>query len=146
MSAPLLADILRAAEWRVELHSKHFPTRGNIPDHEWVPIAAAKECAIITSDKKIRGWRTENGLVRPVIMECRAKIFFLRGEDLDLDDQAFAIGKARVAICRHFRQHAGTFMIARIHSKGPRLGEVQILEAGEATKTKKKYGAERSTA
>lgn len=140
MSAPVLAAVLRAAGWTVELHKENFPERPDIPDHEWIPIIAARGYSIISSDKSMKGWRAEGGLVRPAIERSHAKVFFLRGEGLQLPDQAHAVGVARVALCRCVKKHAGTYLIARIHSVGTRLGEVMILHPLEGTPTEKKYG------
>jgi hypothetical protein len=136
-STPILARILRAAEWDVWLHSEHFKDRPNIPDHEWIPIATQLGCAIITSDKRMMWWTTENGLVRPVIESCGAKVFFVRGSGLTLEDQAHAIGLARREICRHCRRYGDKFFIARIHTRGSRIGEVQPLAAWKRAKQEK---------
>ena len=140
MSTESLAQILKASAWTVELHKLLFVNRGEIPDHEWIPVVAARGCVIITSDKSMKGWREENGKVRSAIERSKAKIFFVRGAGLTIHDQAHAIGLARRHLCRLVRKHAGTFVIARIHTKGSRVGEVQMLHCGGRTRTEKKYG------
>jgi hypothetical protein len=43
--------------------------------------------AIITSDKKMKTWRAEDGKVRRAIERCGGKVFFLRGVGLTLPDR-----------------------------------------------------------
>lgn len=136
-----LSEILTAAEWSVTLHRDHYPNRGNIADHEWVPEAATMGCAIISCDKHMRGWLTEDGLVRPKIESSHAKIFFIKS-GLSIPDTAYVIGMAQRHICRVFRNNASTFVFARLHARGNRLGEVQVLSCGQGSKTQKKYGME----
>src|SRR5687767_12205073 len=38
-SAPLLADILRAALWKVVLHADQFPDQSGLKDYLWIPAA-----------------------------------------------------------------------------------------------------------
>jgi hypothetical protein len=134
-SAELFSDILRAAKWRVVLHSVHFPGQSNLKDHLWIPaaIGAVEDCAIISSDRSMKLWSAEDGLVRPAIEKCNAKIFFLSGTSRagrrTLQEQATAIMNAQTDICRHFRRYADTFFFGRIHL-GNRSGEVEKLSVG----------------
>jgi hypothetical protein len=137
MSTTDLSDPLQNDGWIVALHNVWFKNEGEKPDHEWIPIVAAKGYIIITSDRKMATWRAENGRVRQVIEDCRAKVFFLRGV---ASEQIKAITSARVRIARHVKQCAGTYLFARIHGPGSRLGEVQILSTGGATKEDRKFG------
>jgi len=43
---------------------------------------------------------------------------------------------------RAYRQRRRTFLFARIHTKGPRVGEVQILEEHKGDRTVKKFGTD----
>lgn len=133
LSAPLEGD-----GWTVVLHKTLFA--GETADHEWIPQVAERGHIIITSDKKMRTWGAEDGLVRPTIERVKAKVFFLRGVGLTPQQQAEAVIAARKSICRHAKRCAETFIVARIHSAGSRLGEVQVLHIGGATKTERKYG------
>lgn len=134
-SAEVLADILRAAKWRVALHSEKFPNKSSLKDHVWIPAAmeTIQDCAIVSSDRSMRLWTEEDGLVRPVIEKCNAKIFFLsstsKAERRTLEEQAAAIIKAQQDICRYYRRFAHTFFFGRIHL-GNRIGEVQKLTVG----------------
>jgi hypothetical protein len=131
----MLADILRAAAWRVVLHSEQFPDQSYLKDHIWIPAAteAIEDCAIISSDKSMKLWTTEDSKVRPIIEQCNAKVFFLsstsKAEKRSLEEQAVAIVRAQKDICRWFRRHDGKYFIGRIHL-GNRLGEVQKLHGG----------------
>lgn len=132
-----LSESLKADGWTVQLHTERYPGKGEKPDHEWIPEVAADGFAIITSDKKIQSWKTEDGKVRPVIEASKAKVFFIRGTP---GEQAKALKKSAVAILRASKRHSGTAMTARIHITGSRLGEVQVLTPVDATKTERKYG------
>jgi len=142
MSTVLLANVLIAAEWEVELHKVMFPGEGEKPDHEWIPIVAGRGMAIITSDKKMAGWRADGGRARRAIEQSHAKVFFVRSAGLSPEDQAHAIGLAKRHLCRCVKKHAGTYMMARIHTKGNRIGEVLVLNSGGDTKTQKRYGSD----
>ena len=133
-----LRDSLEKASWSVALHKDTF--EGERADHEWIPIVTEQGHAVITSDKKMATWRAEDGKVRPAIERCGAKVFFLRGVGLTPEEQAKAVNEARRSLCRHVKRCAGTFLIARIHSIGSRLGEIQVLQEGGGTKAEKKYG------
>jgi hypothetical protein len=131
----LLADILRAAQWRVVLHSDHFPGQSDLKDHVWIPdaVAAIEDCAIISSDKSMRLWTAEQGKVRAAIEQCCGKVFFLSGtskvEKRTIEDQATGVMAAQREICRIYRRHVDRFYFGRIHLAS-RLGEVQKLAAG----------------
>jgi hypothetical protein len=133
-----LSDALTVAGWTVELHKTLFA--GETPDHEWITPVATHSPAIITSDKKMKLFATEGGLARAAIESGMAKVFFVRGAGLTPEEQAHAIILARHRICRLFKKHAGTYLLARIHTKGSRIGEVQLLDCGGASATECKYG------
>jgi hypothetical protein len=134
-SAALLADILRAALWRVVLHSDYFPGQSGLKDHMWIPMvtSAIDDCAIISSDKSMRLWTSEDGKVREAIEASNAKVFFLsstsKADKRTLQDQAMGVLKAQKDICRWYRRHGETHFVGRIHLGG-RLGEVQKLFSG----------------
>lgn len=138
--------MLIAAQWQVALHKDRYKNRPDIADHEWAPVVAGEGFAIISSDKKMSSWLAEKGKVRPALNKAKAKVFFVRGQGLELDDQAVAIAAAKTQICRLCKQHAGTYLFARIHTVGSRLGEVQVLATGAVTKLEKKYGAQNEPA
>jgi hypothetical protein len=137
MSTTGLSGPLRADNWTVELHKDVFVNEGEKPDHEWIPIVTGRGLVVISSDKNMGTWRAEQGRVREAIERCCAKVFFLRGAP---DEQVKAIRAARNAIARHVKRCAGTFLIARIHGPGSRLGEVQILNQGGSNKAERKFG------
>jgi len=47
-----VADALRAAGARVEVHIEHFEQ--NAPDTEWIPEVGRREWVLITKDQNIR--------------------------------------------------------------------------------------------
>ena len=142
MSSHGLADPLKQDHWTVELHKEMFPgaAGGETPDHEWIPIVSARGLVIITSDKNQQTWRAEGGRVRAAVVASNAKILFLRGVGLTSKEQAQAIVAGRRMMCRLLKKCAGTFLFARIHSRGTRLGEVQHLIDGGTNKADRKYG------
>lgn len=140
MSSPDLATPLQTDGWAVELHKALFPGEGEKADHDWIPIVTERGHAIITSDKNQKSWNAEDGKVRPAIERCGAKVFFLRGTGLTPAQQADAVKAAKAAIRRHVKRCFATFIIARIHPVGSRLGEIQVLHQAEGTDTYRKYG------
>ena len=48
----IVAQALRDAGARVEVHLDHFP--GNKPDFEWIPVVGKRDWVLITKDRNIR--------------------------------------------------------------------------------------------
>lgn len=48
----VVADALRAAGARVEVHDDHFPQ--DAPDEVWLPVVGQREWAVLTKDDRIR--------------------------------------------------------------------------------------------
>ena len=141
MSTTDLSTVLIAAGWAVELHNVLFKGEGEKPDHEWIPVVTARRCTIITSDKRAKSWKTEGGLARKAIEDGKAKVFFLKSAGLLPKEQAKAVLAAERSIRRCVKKHAGTYVLARIHSGGSRLGEVEVQQCGGTTKTERRYGS-----
>lgn len=126
---------------QVLLHSHLFPGEGEKPDHEWIPIVTQRGYAILTSDKKMKSWKTEQMQARQAIEDNAAKVFFLRGVGLKPADQAMAVIKAERSMSRACQKYRGTYLIARIHSaNGPNVGQLHIQYYGEGTRTEQRYG------
>lgn len=138
-----LVSTLESDGWTVVLHKVLSHGEGEKPDHEWIPVVTKLGYAIITSDRKMKSWNTEDGLARDAIERSGAKVFFLRGVGLTPNEQGAAINTGRKHLCRHVRQCEGTYLISRIHSVGSRMGEIQVLQRGGNNKTEAKYGADR---
>lgn len=133
--ARTLVGVLRASGWDLVTHSEMFPGEGAKPDHEWIPIVAETGRLIITSDKRVKWFRTEAGKVRPVIEACKAKIIFLRSEGVRPEDQAHTVGINRANICRAAKNYAASFLFVRLHQDG----RFQVLEPLEGKSTATKY-------
>ena len=141
MSTIDLSGALVDAGWSVTLHSHLFPGEGEKPDHEWIPTVTERGYTILTSDKKMKSWKTEQMQVRQAIEDNAAKVFFLRGVGLKPADQAKAVIEAERAMCRACRRYGGTYLIARIHTNGSSLGKVDVQYYGTGSRTEQKYGA-----
>jgi PIN like domain len=137
-SSVKLAAILSAApEWTIELHGKHF--KGDAKDHEWVPVAASRGWLILSCDKRIRKWRTENGLARRAAIESAAKVFFLARGSRPFAEYGYIVGRARNSILRLAKKNRGGPLFARILSNGT----VEALYMDNLTKrdkTRQKFG------
>jgi hypothetical protein len=137
-SSPKLAAILEASPgWKIELHGKHFA--GNAHDHEWVPQVAARKWIILSCDKKIHKWRTENGLARRAAIESCAKVFFLAKGSRPLAEYGYAVGLARVRILSLAKKNAGAPLFCRIHADG-RVETLFLDALTTRDKTRQKYG------
>jgi hypothetical protein len=136
-----LSGALVAAGWSVMLHSNLFPGQGEKPDHDWIPVVTELGYAILTSDKKMKSWKTEQMQARQAIEDHSAKVFFLRGTGLKPEDQANAVIAAARSMGQQCKKYRGTFLIARIHTNGSSLGRVDVQYYGKGSKTEQKYGA-----
>jgi hypothetical protein len=115
-SSAKLAAILEASkDWRIELHSKYFPS--DEKDHNWIPVVAARGWLILSCDKRIKSWRADDGVNRRAAVESAAKMFFMGRGGRPLADYAYDIGSARVAILRMAKKNRGPFF-AKIHRHG----------------------------
>jgi hypothetical protein len=136
-SQKLAAALSVAKEWRIELHSKHFPS--DEKDHNWIPVAAARGWLILSCDKRIKQWRSEGGVNRKAAVESGAKIFFLGRGGRPLADYAYDIGTARHQILRLAKNNKGP-LFAKIH----RFGKVETFylekQRTQRERTRAKYG------
>ncbi len=71
-----VADALRAAGARVEVHIDHFPQAA--PDVEWIPEVGKRGWVLITKDKNIR----RNPLERAAYENAQLRGFVLTGTDM----------------------------------------------------------------
>jgi hypothetical protein len=94
-----LAPVALAAGARVDLHTAHFPRA--TPDIEWMPVAAARQWAVITADVHVKRRPAE----KEIIMRAGMCVYILRGV-LGGDQIRDALVRAVPAICRKHRQYA----------------------------------------
>lgn len=78
----MVADALRAAGARVEVHIDHFPQAA--PDTEWIPEVGAREWVLITKDQNIR----RNPLERAAYESANLRGFVVTGADMGGADLA----------------------------------------------------------
>lgn len=72
-----VAEALRAAGAKVEVHLDHFP--GDMPDIEWIPDVARRDWVLITKDQNIR----RNPLERAAYQASRLRGFVATGKDMN---------------------------------------------------------------
>ena len=72
-----VAEKLRAAGAKVEVHLDHFP--GDKPDTEWIPEVARRGWVLITKDKNIR----RNPLERAAYQAAKLRGFVATGKDMN---------------------------------------------------------------
>jgi hypothetical protein len=72
-----VAEMLRAAGAKVEVHLDHFP--GDMPDVEWIPEVARRGWVLITKDQNIR----RNPLEREAYRAAQLRGFVATGRDMN---------------------------------------------------------------
>jgi len=72
-----VAEALRAAGAKVEVHLDHFP--GNTPDIDWIPEVARRAWVLITKDQYIR----RNPLERAAYESVKLRGFVATGKDMN---------------------------------------------------------------
>jgi PIN like domain len=72
----VVADALRAAGARVEVHIEHFEQ--NAPDTEWIPEVGRREWVLITKDQNIR----RNPLERAAYEAAKLRGFVVTWKDM----------------------------------------------------------------
>lgn len=103
-----IAQALRQAGARVEIHDDHFPR--NAKDEEWLREVGQRGWIILTNDKKIRYRSNE----RTALMQANGRAFVIvaRG-DISAHIVAEILVRALPAIHRFVARHAPPF-IARV--------------------------------
>lgn len=94
-----VAEALRAAGARVEVHIDHF--NQTAPDTEWIPEVGRRGWVLITRDKNIR----RNPLERAAYEKAKLRGFVLTGEDMGGKEMADLLvtrlaGMVRRTACR----------------------------------------------
>jgi hypothetical protein len=82
MGRYVVADALRAAGARVEVHIDHFSQAA--PDTEWIPEVGVREWVLITKDQNIR----RNPLERAAYESANLRGFVVTGADMGGADLA----------------------------------------------------------
>ena len=115
-----VADALREAGARVEVHDDHFGQA--CPDEEWLTEVGSRGWVVLTKDQQIRHRR----LQRLAVAESNVRVFVLVSGDLAGEQMATAFVKALKAMQRFALAHDPP-VIAKVY----RDGTVRAWKAGD---------------
>ncbi|MBI2302683.1 MAG: hypothetical protein HYU66_27570 [Armatimonadetes bacterium] len=107
----VVADALRGAGARVEVHDDHF--RQDCPDQEWLAEVGRRGWVVLTKDHRI-AYRT---LERLAVAESNVRMLVLVGGDLSGEQMAAAFVRALQRMQRFAREHDPPF-IAKVYRDG----------------------------
>ncbi len=102
----VVAEALRAAGNRVEVHDDHFDQ--DAPDEEWLPKVGAKKWVLLTRDKYIQ----RNPLEVQQLLKGGVAAFVLRGGSLSGEAMARAFLAALTTIRRLVAKYGGPMVAA----------------------------------
>lgn len=102
-----VAEALRSAGARVEVHDDHLPQ--DAKDEQWLQYVGARNWVVLTQDDRIRFHDHE----RTALLHARVCAFVLTAKGLRGEENGAIIVKALPAIRRMLSKHQGPF-IARI--------------------------------
>lgn len=100
----VVAEALRAAGARVEVHLDHFP--GDKPDTEWIPEVGKRGWVLITKDQNIR----RNPLERAAYESAKLRGFILTGKDMDGKELAELLVRSLPGIVRRVAERSGPLL------------------------------------
>lgn len=105
----IVAEALRAAGAKVEVHLDHF--RGDMPDPEWIPEIGRRDWILITKDQNIR----RNPLERGAYEAAKLRGFIVTGKDMDGKELADLLVRCLPGMGRRVADRQGPllFMISR---------------------------------
>lgn len=107
----VIANTLREAGARVEIHDDHFPIGAK--DHDWLPAVGKKGWVVLTKDQRIR----HRGLELKALRDAQVRAFVLTTGNLQGHDMAAIFVKALPAMQRFVRKTNPPF-IARLTKPG----------------------------
>lgn len=120
LGGQLVADALREAGARVEIHDHHF--RQDCLDQEWLTEVGRRGWVVLTKDKRIADRRLE----RLAVASAEVRMFVLVAGNLTGQDMAAAYVKALPSMQRFARTHQPP-VIAKVY----RDGTVTAWKAGD---------------
>lgn len=100
----VVADALRAAGARVEVHIDHFAQ--SAPDVEWIPEVGRRDWVLITKDKNIR----RNPLERAAYQSAKLRGFVVTGVDMGGADLAQLLVRALPGMVRRAAGRPGPLL------------------------------------
>ncbi len=112
----VVADALRAAGARVEVHIDHFAQ--NAPDTDWIPAIAQHEWVLITKDQNIR----RNLLERAAYEEAQLRGFVVTGKDMNGSELASLLVRCLPGMVRRAAGRPGPLLFAI--SRGGMFGKL----------------------
>ena len=111
-----IADALRQAGERVEVHDEHFPVDAR--DEDWLSVVGERRWVVFTKDAKIR----YRALERNALIRAGVRAFVLTTADLRGEEMGQIFIKALPTIKRFIAKHSPPFI-----AKVTRSGAVQML-------------------
>jgi len=114
-----VAEALRAAGARVEIHDDHLPQ--DAADEDWLAYVGVRNWVALTQDARIRYHELEFR----ALLRAKVRAFVLTAKGLRGEENAAIIVNALPAILRFLAKHPGPF-VARIS----RNSKVEMLRAG----------------
>lgn len=105
----VVADALRAAGARVEVHIDHFAQ--NAPDTQWIPEVGRRKWILITKDQNIR----RNPLERAAYQAAKLRGFVVTGKDMSGPELADLLVRCLPGMVRRVADRRGPrlFSISR---------------------------------
>lgn len=102
----IVADRLRAAGARVEVHLDHF--KGDATDTEWIPEIGRKNWVLITKDQNIR----RNPLERAAYETAKLRGFVATGKDMSGSELADLLVRCLEGMVRRAHKRPGPSLFA----------------------------------
>ena len=99
-----VAEILRAAGAKIEVHLDHFG--GDTPDIDWIPEVARRDWVLITKDQNIR----RNPLERAAYKSARLRGFIVTGKDMGGPELAQLLVRCLPGMARRVAGHTGPLL------------------------------------
>jgi len=113
-----VADPLRAAGMKVEIHDDHFPPAAQ--DQDWLPVVGARGWYVLTCDARIRYRRLEITAAQ----DARVGMFVIVSKNLTGPEIAEILIKAINRIHRFIKSHRRPF-VAKIYRDGS-VNEIEL--------------------
>ena len=101
-----VAEMLRSAGARVEVHLDHFP--GDMLDVEWIPDVARRGWVLITKDQNIR----RNPLERETYRAAELRGFVATGKDMNANELGELLVRCLAGMVRRTAGRRGPFLFA----------------------------------
>ena len=120
-----VADALRGAGARVEIHDSHFPP--DAKDADWLPVIGAKRWVLLTKDDRIRYREHE----REALLNSGVRAFVLTNRNLSGDEMAKLFVQSLPKMRRVAGRQRGAF-IAAVTWTG-----VRVVVEGSGTRKRK---------